>query len=485
MTSPQGSVQEGGADTVGPHHGSEPANSWLGPSRLPRNADRFSILESLGVAVYATDENGLLTYFNPAAAALWGWEPTLGQQYWCGSWRLYNPDGSSLAHDACPMAICLREARPIRGRWAWAATPDGRRFAFAPFPVPLFDADGTLTGAVNTLVEISELRASEPAQARSETLFRAAQEVSPEGFAVLEPVTRPGQDEPEDFAILSANPAAARLLRRNAGIPPGAKLAQVLDLPASGVSEVLRFLTFVHASGRTRARVLHHRRGTEEFWFRLRAASLGREIAVSFENVTARRRAERLLRHQASHDDLTGLANRRGFQRALDRSMPATTGLLLLDLDQFKRVNDTLGHAGGDALLVEVAARLRAAVSDRDLVARLGGDEFAILLRGDVDRASTESLARRVEASLAAPTTIEGQPVQNSASIGIAVGPEDGATPSDLLKAADLALYRAKAEGSGRSFRFEPLLARRALARRGIVACSVPGASSALPRTAA
>ncbi|WP_250008391.1 GGDEF domain-containing protein [Actinoplanes sp. M2I2] len=164
------------------------------------------------------------------------------------------------------------------------------------------------------------------------------------------------------------------------------------------------------------------------------------------------REHETRLRHQALSDGLTGLANRTSFHEQLTAALAApaaadTTSVLLIDLDGFKAVNDTLGHAAGDALLAGVADRLRASVRTEDLVARLGGDEFAVLLRDcDVDGAS--QTADRVLHELASPIPYEDTVVRANASIGIAcAGPGDDG--GSLLRSADLAMYAAKRDGKG------------------------------------
>ncbi len=122
------------------------------------------ILEGLPAAVYTTDAEGRITYFNRAAAELSGREPELGKDHWCVSWRLFSPDGTPMAHDACPMAITLRENRPIRNVEAVAERPDGTMVPFLPFPTPLRDRAGNLVGAVNMLIDISERKQAETRQ---------------------------------------------------------------------------------------------------------------------------------------------------------------------------------------------------------------------------------------------------------------------------------------------------------------------------------
>src|SRR5580658_6292907 len=122
------------------------------------------VLDALPAAVYTTDAEGRITYFNPAATELAGRTPTLGSDEWCVTWRLYLPDGTPLPHDECPMAVALKEDRAIRGVEALAERPDGTRRPFLPFPTPLHDLSGKLVGAVNMLVDISERKESESQQ---------------------------------------------------------------------------------------------------------------------------------------------------------------------------------------------------------------------------------------------------------------------------------------------------------------------------------
>jgi len=168
------------------------------------------------------------------------------------------------------------------------------------------------------------------------------------------------------------------------------------------------------------------------------------------------REHEARLRRQALFDGLTGLANRTHFHEevtsALATGAPGTTGLLLIDLDGFKAVNDTLGHAAGDALLAGVADKLRAAVRGDDLVARLGGDEFAILLRDCTDE-DAELTAKRILHSLGDPIPYLGTAVRANASIGFA-GAGDGDEAGSLIRAADLAMYAAKHDGKGTWMRY-------------------------------
>jgi PAS domain S-box-containing protein len=124
------------------------------------------ILDALPVAVYTTDAEGRITYYNQAAVELWGYAPKLGTAFWCGSWRLYWPDGRPMAHEECPMALAIKEARPIRGVEAVLERPDGIRIPFRPYPTPIKDASGKVISAVNLLIDQTERKQAELDSAR-------------------------------------------------------------------------------------------------------------------------------------------------------------------------------------------------------------------------------------------------------------------------------------------------------------------------------
>ena len=127
-----------------------------------RGDDYFhAVLDALPAALYITDAAGLITYYNEAAAELWGRRPKLGTNHWCGSWKLFWPDGRPMAHDECPMALALRERRPVRGMEAIAERPDGTRVPFIPYPTLLYDGSGALVGAINMLVDITDRKHAE------------------------------------------------------------------------------------------------------------------------------------------------------------------------------------------------------------------------------------------------------------------------------------------------------------------------------------
>jgi diguanylate cyclase (GGDEF)-like protein len=194
---------------------------------------------------------------------------------------------------------------------------------------------------------------------------------------------------------------------------------------------------------------------------------------VTIEDITERRRAEARITHMAHHDALTGLPNRVLFLKRLSQGIARSRrgdpcAVLCLDLDHFKAVNDTLGHPVGDALLRAVTARLLAHVRETDTVARLGGDEFAIVQSSVEQPQDATALAQRLTEVLSEPFDLEGHQMVIGTSVGIAVVPQDGDDPHVLLKNADLALYKAKADGRGRYRCFEPEMDARMQARRAL-----------------
>jgi PAS domain S-box-containing protein len=124
------------------------------------------LVNALPAAIYTTDPSGRITYYNEAAAALWGCRPDLGNSDWCGSWRLFWPDGRVMPHEQCPMATAVKKQQAIRGLEAIAERPDGTRVPFLPFPTPIFNASGVFVGAVNMLVDITERKRAEEATQR-------------------------------------------------------------------------------------------------------------------------------------------------------------------------------------------------------------------------------------------------------------------------------------------------------------------------------
>lgn len=237
----------------------------------------------------------------------------------------------------------------------------------------------------------------------------------------------------------------------------------------------------LHDKGHWHGEIWDRRRNGETYpkWLEINAVKLPsgdvRYVAL-FADISERKAHEQRIDYLARHDSLTGLANRRqlaeraGHLFASGRRSDAGAAFLLIDLDHFKQVNDHLGHAVGDQLLIEVAGRLNTCVRVRDLVARLGGDEFVVLLESVAAPSEVVPVAEKIRMALSSPYLIAGHPLHVSPSIGIALHPEDGADMDALLKAADIAMYQVKADGRNGWRFFEQRMDTAVRARRQLEA---------------
>jgi diguanylate cyclase (GGDEF)-like protein/PAS domain S-box-containing protein len=261
------------------------------------------------------------------------------------------------------------------------------------------------------------------------------------------------QDADDDSSLraVDMNPAAVsqfgRRLDEVVGRPPAEAFPELAELP------FVEVVVGTIRTGRpvTLERVPYRLPDGSGGVFSVRVFPLpGHAAGVAAEDDTERTHAEEALRHQALHDPLTGLPNRALLHDRLTTSVNLArrtrqpVALLVMDLDQFKEINDTLGHHTGDLLLEQVAQRLIALLRDCDTVARLGGDEFAVLLTTDADRRGAARVARRIEQALDQPFLLRGVAVTTRGSIGIVVSPDHGEDAETLLQRADVAMYAAK-----------------------------------------
>ncbi len=262
-----------------------------------------------------------------------------------------------------------------------------------------------------------------------------------------------------------------------ARIRPGMNVSEMFDLAERAVP----FRPGTRAANRAWSRGLARADGSGKTVFQRtdgRIFSISQEPmpatdgwVQTFEDITERRQAEDKIAHMARHDALTGLPNRMHFCERLDkafRELHRTAGfaVLCLDLDHFKSVNDMLGHQAGDRLLQVAAARIREALRESDVVARFGGDEFAVLQLVEDQPAAATALAGRLVEVMSEPIALGEQQMPVGVSIGISLAPADGGDAGRLLKNADMALYRAKADGRGTYCFFESGMDARMQARR-------------------
>jgi diguanylate cyclase (GGDEF)-like protein/PAS domain S-box-containing protein len=271
--------------------------------------------------------------------------------------------------------------------------------------------------------------------------YRLACEHTPLGMAITD----------ADGRLVQLNEPLSRLLARPATALIGRLLTDLVEPDGApivaGLVEQVRSGAVPRATAHTQVALP----GGSARWLRWSLAASGHDVdghlVLQADDVTAERASAERLAFLAHHDPLTGLFNRAALEPQLRTSDPAgPVAVLMIDLDGFKAVNDSLGHAAGDALLTVVADRLRDGVRTGDLVARLGGDEFVVVLLG-ADEATARAIAGRLVDALAAPVVVDGQQALVGASIGVALSELPGTQLDKLLRDADAALYGVKAAG--------------------------------------
>jgi diguanylate cyclase (GGDEF)-like protein/PAS domain S-box-containing protein len=389
-----------------------------------------ALIERCPMVTYVADEHGALTYISPQVeewtglpAGRWTSDPTFWHE-------MIHPDDRErvLSADFGNGSLDVEYRMYSRdGEWRWIWEKEVR--------VP------GQTGSQGVCVDITALREARAELDAARERLGAVVGAAPVLLVAADASGRITLSEGKALEALGFSPAGmvgASIFDVYAAIPEIAVCAR-------------RALAGEHFHNRIEA-------GGMAFDCTWRGMEDGSMMGIAID-VTARHRSEERLAHLAFHDSLTALPNRGVVEDRLGRDLARArrTGepvaALYIDLDHFKLVNDSLGHAAGDQVLVEVAKRVRAVVRADDLLARLGGDEF-MLVCGGLDGAAAERVADKILAVLDESLVVEGEEFQIGASIGIAVGPRDGDTAADLLKHADTAMYQAKRSGRDAYQRF-------------------------------
>lgn len=324
---------------------------------------------------------------------------------------------------------------------------------------PLKDTNGQIIGAVDVFRDVTDSRRALQELRRAEQHFRLLVDGTTD-YAIFM-LDQKG-------LIVSWNPGAERIL--------GYRKAEIIGLPLSifftpedqKKGEPDRLLSQTMKDGRSESDSWRVRKDGERFWCTGAIGALHDEdgkvqgfVEIMRDN-TERRLAEQNTFFLANHDPLTGLANRARFLERLHETLinadrdNTRVAILLLDLDRFKSINDSLGHHVGDQLLKMIAQRLSSCVRETDTVARLGGDEFVVILTRLKSLSAAELLAANIIKSINRTCLIEGHSIKSSASVGIALYPQDGKEGGELLQKADLAMYRAKSAGRNHYRIFAP-----------------------------
>jgi len=331
---------------------------------------------------------------------------------------------------------------------------------------PIKNAAGEITHVILVYADISERKLNEQRLQESESRFRALFLTMQEGVAHHR-MLYDDTGLAYDYEILDINPAYEKIL--------GLSRKQVINQRAS---QIYPLVDGNPACLDVYSRVIESQEPANfEFEFKeldrifqISAAPLGaKQFATVFEDITERKQNVERIEKLAYFDALTGLPNRILMRDRLSQMVARSKrnndkiGLFFLDLDHFKRVNDTLGHDTGDQLLIIVAKRLNSVLRNCDTICRLGGDEFVILIEDIKNRDSAATLACKIHESLTKQIVLKGKEVFTSTSIGIALYPDDGDDPDTLLKNADTAMYRAKDEGRNTYFFYSSDMNSKAL----------------------
>ena len=433
-----------------------------------------AILESASdVAIIAAERDLLITVFNTGAERMLGYtaDEVVGR---CNPTIFADPEEAA----ARSRELSAEFGRPIKGlgliidpavigqnrRWTWVRK-DGSRLPVSMTVSAMRGEKNEIIGYLGVAHDISKQLAYETAlqneiaksEAVSHTLETALSNMR-QGLAMF--------NREQRVIVLNDNFMAPFGLSK-ADAPPGTTFREIVQMRiAKGVFSIdgpdayLRSRIEVAESMQSADRddVVELNNGR---FIRSISRHFGNgEVVITSEDITEIKRNEARISYLAQHDALTGLSNRAHFNEQIEQASAALTGslrpftVLMIDLDRFKAINDTLGHAAGDQLLKEVAERIESSTRPADLVARLGGDEFAIIQTGEVgapsadeQRRAARALAERILAVVAEPIDLFGKTVQVGASIGIALAPNDGDDPDELLRKADYALYAAKQAG--------------------------------------
>jgi diguanylate cyclase (GGDEF)-like protein len=394
------------------------------------------------------------TYISDGVRDLFGVEP---EEVLANPYALFNLHGPD--YHATFRERLLNASRELK-LWDVEATiiaKDGRRKFTHAIARPHREPNGCVVWD-GVIIDSTRIKEAEIAAAAAEANTRTAIiENLSQGLLLFDPEDRLITANSNYFEIYPAlTGVAAEGARYAAIVSAEFRCAMDADLEAESLDNRVQEHLAAHAD----AVLVTERRLGDGRWILVHEHRTpeGGSVAL-YTDVTELKRREEQIQHMAHHDALTGLPNRVLFRDRLSQALARSRrqgggiGVLCLDLDHFKDVNDILGHPAGDTLLKQVAGRLAAIVRETDTVARLGGDEFAIIQLDVENPEAASKLCRRILTALEAPFDLDGHQAATGTSIGIAISAVDGEDPDRLLKSADMALYRAKADGRG-TFRF-------------------------------
>ena len=414
---------------------------------LSESEERFrSLVQGFAQAVWETDADGLVVADSPS------WRAYTGQtiEEWIGDGWLnaVHPDDREYVRRQWQEALQTKRVANAEFRLNSAAGNDWRWTNVRA--APIFDTNGEIRKWVGINIDVDDQRRMQEALRASEERLRALFDSMNEAFAIMEAV--PGEaGSAVDYRFIETNPAFDR--HTGLGDPRGHTMGDLL--PGIETNWLERFEHVLHAGEPVQFETYI---AALDRWLFVSATRLGSNnrsrLAVVFTDITDRKQVEEQVRHASLHDALTGLPNRSmlfeyaSHLLAHNRRTSQCAGILFLDLDRFKPINDTHGHVIGDRVLKEVASRLLAGTRAEDIVVRLGGDEFVILLQDLKSAGAAAEVAMHILDRINQPYHIGDLSLSLSTSIGISTFPRDGQDLDTLISHADAAMYQAKQNGS-------------------------------------
>jgi diguanylate cyclase (GGDEF)-like protein/PAS domain S-box-containing protein len=412
-------------------------------------------------AIVGFDPFGCITVFNNGAERLLGWTETemLGRSPL--EFHLPSEVRARAAElgVAAGFEVFVRDVTPETAQvreWTFVRR-DGTHASVSLAVSQMTAEDGSCAGYIGVATDITEQKAAENALAESEERFRLAFDTAPMGMFMFDTTPQPSG------RVTRCNQAMARILGRSAEDVLGTPVTSLGEVDFASSARSLDELPILRHGDSFEGEIAFRRADGATVWGAVSASLVAPPGSHPYgiclvEDVTIRKLAEAELRHMASHDRLTGLANRVLFMDCVEHALADSgrdesrrVGVIFLDLDGFKAVNDTWGHAQGDQVLETVARRLETSIRSRDTAARLGGDEFAVLCPEITDVAHLRAVAERILDELHRPVRLSGGGTydQLSASCGVAMS-RPGCTAQKLLQQADMLMYHAKHDGKDR-----------------------------------
>lgn len=411
------------------------------------------VLNTLPVGVWVTDIEGKIMMGNPAGQRIWAGARYVGVEEYGEYKGWWTDTGKRIEPEEWALARAIRKGETSLNEVIDIECFDGTRKTIYNSAMPIKDEMDNIIGAIVVNEDITEKRRAE------EKLLLASKviENTSEGMMVTDP----------EGVIQMVNPAFTSITQYTPKEAIG-QTPRILRSDRHDQDFYRDMWRVLITTGRWEGEIWNRRKNGEAYpeWLTISAVKGGQgettNYVALFHDMTERKQSEEEIRYHAYHDALTGLPNRQVFRDRLDMAMARAgrnhekLAVFFVDLDNFKNINDGMGHAVGDLFLQGVATRLVGALREEDTVSRFGGDEFTIIVEDIKEEYGVDHVAKKIFEALAVPFKLEGHDLYITASIGISIFPDDGEDGEALMQNADAAMYRAKERGKNNYMLYTP-----------------------------